>query len=370
MPSDIIKKFKEHKLTNTFILYVDEECSNEESEVVCNSRCMHCYHRFSSRKMKSLDAMKSEIDTMIERGADHVQITGGEPTIHKNFLELIRYVKSKKVMCSVITNGFLLANSSFVDRLKEDIDYFLMSIHGGNEETWGKITNVKHAWQKTVNALDNLKGNDIEVHVNFTVMKPNYKQIPMLVEFLASYSNVKRFNMITFNPWCSFQSNEGETAASKLIVSYDDMMEYIEKGANIALNSDIDIALRYFPFCKTPEKLRKYNFNYVTSIFDMNEWNREYWMPEEFDNIERLYEISEKFKIEGSIQQRLQHVFSKTFFGFKSHFKKLPQCKKCSHLFICDMPHNEQVEYFPDQKFEAQSGKIIRDASYYFNKSD
>lgn len=370
MSSDIIKRFKEHKLTDTFILYVDEECEENESEVVCNSTCMHCYHRFSSRRMKTLESMKAEVDTMIERGANHVQITGGEPTLHSDFIELINYIKSKDVMCSSITNGFLLANELFVEKIKGNIDYFLMSIHGGNDETWSKITNVKNAWKKTVQALDNLTNSGIEVHVNFTVMKPNYKQIPELVEFLSGYSNVKRFNMITFNPWCSFQSDEGEKAAKSLIVSYDDMMEYIQKGVKIAFDSNIDIALRYFPFCKTPENLRKYNFNYVTSIFDMNEWNREYWMPDEFDNVKRLYEIAEKFRIEGSIQQRLQHVFSKTFYGFKSHFKKIQECKKCSHLFICDMPHIEQVEYFPGQKFESLKGPIIRDASFYLKSEN
>jgi len=93
----------------------------------------NCYYRFSNQRMKTLNEMKAEVDRMVSLGANHVQITGAEPTIHKDIIELITYIKSKKVLCSVITNGYLISIPSVAEKYKGLVDYFLMSIHGINK---------------------------------------------------------------------------------------------------------------------------------------------------------------------------------------------------------------------------------------------
>ncbi|MFH1641599.1 MAG: radical SAM protein [Nanoarchaeota archaeon] len=367
MTSKIIQEFNERKITNTAIIYVDKECHEQEKEPVCNINCLHCYYRFASRRMKTLNELVIEINKNILRGADHIQITGGEPTLHKGFHELIAYIKKLNVMCSVITNGHLLSVESFAKKAAPFVDYFLISFHAGTKTTLNKICQNDNAWGKVLLALDNLEQLKIEVHVNYTVMELNYKEIPTLVDILSTKSNVKRLCMICFNPWESVQKDR--EVIKTLIVSYDKMMPYIEEAASNALSKDMDVAIRYFPFCKVSKWLRPYNFNYSALIFDKNEWNYEMWFNKRFKkNVNVLYDIADKLNLEGTLQQRLLHAFGRFSNGFRNNFMELPQCRQCSHYYICDMPHKEQVIFFPGMEFKNLSGKKIKGAGYYFNK--
>ena len=146
------------------------------------------------------------------------------------------------------------------------------------------------------------------------------------------------------------------------------MMPHIKDASNLAIKNNIDIAVRYFPYCKLPEFLRKRNFNYITDMFDKNEWNREYWFPKAFKkHLPKLKEIKDKLKLEGPEEQQIHHAFCRTYKEFRMHFCLHSSCKNCSHKYICDMPHKEQVDFFPEQEFKTIEGPIIKNTRYYFN---
>jgi sulfatase maturation enzyme AslB (radical SAM superfamily) len=380
--SSIINKIKEYNVTNTFILYVDEESDVANSELVCNQKCLHCYYRYSNQKFKTYEKIIQEIDNAISKGADHIQITGGEPTIYPHFFDVLKHIKNsekkdkknannkdgKRIFCSVITNTIKLSNMDFVKKCKEYVDYFLCSCHAGKEETMNAITQNKNLWNSIFIAFENMEKENIEFHINFTIMKPNYKEIKILVEKLIKYKMFKRINVITFNPWESLEKFTESEDIGSLIVSYDEMMPYLDSGLKFAKDNNIEVAVRYFPFCKIPEWLYKYNFNYTTEIVDFNEWNFEMWMPKEFnDLLPECYKISEKLKLPGTLQQRLLHAFSLSFFGFRREFVVVSECKKCKLRFICNQPHKDYVTKFPDIKFSPLEGDYVLDLRYYIN---
>lgn len=366
--SRIIEEFNKRELTSTFVLFIDKECSKDEKVPVCNMNCMHCYYRFADRRMKDFEELKKEIDWAIEKGADHIQITGGEPTIHPEFINLLEYIKNKEVLCSFITNGYLLSDIEFVKRISNYADYVLLSFHAGTEKTMNVVYGHTLAWKKSLKTLKNLESEKVETHINFTAMKPNYLELPELFKIIKKHKNITRLCIICFNAFCSFKSEEGQQAMPDLSVSYENLMKEITPVAENCINNNIDIAIRFFPYCKVPKHLRKYVFNFITDIFDKNEWDRELWYPKAFKkNKEKLDLISKKIQIAGTEKQKLQHVFCRFYKGFRMHFDYLKECKDCSHNLICDMPHKEQVRLFPEMKFKPFKGEIIKDASYYFN---
>lgn len=363
MPS-VLSEINKWNFSNTFILYTTKDCKENEKEVVCNTSCIHCYYKFANKKNKTYEEMKKEILNMIRKGANHVQITGGEPTIHPDIIKICKFIKEQNLLCSIITNGLMLASETFTNKLSKHIDYFLISFHGGTEKTINKIFQNNTAWNKLNKAIDNLILEKKEIHINYTIMKPNFKELEIAINHLKN--KIKRINVITFNPWASLET-ENLDIAKELMVSYDEISSIINKSYKICKDKKIGFALRYFPFCKLEKNLRKYNFNYTTSIFDLNEWNREMWIPNKFNNLSNLFQISEKLKLEGDFQQRIHHAFCRFYKGFRMHFKEIDACKNCSHILICDQIHREQLKLFKKQKFNPIKGKIIRNAKYYLN---
>ena len=42
------------------------------------------------------------------RKVDTITILGGEPTLHPNLYDIIKYIKSREIICQLLTNGFLI----------------------------------------------------------------------------------------------------------------------------------------------------------------------------------------------------------------------------------------------------------------------
>ena len=90
----------------------------------CNLTCPTCYAGSSPTygRHRSLDEIKKMLDTIIEHEhePDVVQISGGEPTIHPQFWEILDYAKTLPIRHLMLnTNGIEIAKDiAFAEKLK------------------------------------------------------------------------------------------------------------------------------------------------------------------------------------------------------------------------------------------------------------
>ena len=131
-PSDLPKKFNtkvEHGCPYDCGLCTDHEQHSCVSIIEitdrCNLTCPTCYAGSSPYygRHRTLDEVKTMFDIVVENEGepDIVQISGGEPTIHPNFFEILDYAKTLPIRHIMInTNGIKIANDdSFTERLNE-----------------------------------------------------------------------------------------------------------------------------------------------------------------------------------------------------------------------------------------------------------
>ena len=78
----------------------------------CNIQCFYCRHEGQSCNGAdmSLDTIRSIIRDMVSLGIRHVKITGGEPLLRSDIVEIVRDIKSypQIIDLSMTTNGLLL----------------------------------------------------------------------------------------------------------------------------------------------------------------------------------------------------------------------------------------------------------------------
>ncbi len=84
--------------------------------------CLHnCFHCYTDKKKKdiSLDEIKSVIDQLAEHKTHAIDFLGeGEPTLDKDFFEIIEYASEKGIIPVVFTDAATkLSNKKFVKRL-------------------------------------------------------------------------------------------------------------------------------------------------------------------------------------------------------------------------------------------------------------
>ena len=95
----------------------------------CNLRCPVCYAASGPERLthRSLTLIEKMLDAIVrnEEKPDVVQISGGEPTLHPQFFEIVALAKARPIRHLMVnTNGTRLAqDEEFVKRLSEIEDF-------------------------------------------------------------------------------------------------------------------------------------------------------------------------------------------------------------------------------------------------------
>ena len=100
----------------------------------CNLRCPVCYAESGPERQqfRTLDQIEKMLDAVVrnEGHPDVVQLSGGEPTVHPDFFEIVEMAKARPIRHLMVnTNGVRIAQEKdFVKRLsevKEDFEVYL-----------------------------------------------------------------------------------------------------------------------------------------------------------------------------------------------------------------------------------------------------
>jgi AdoMet-dependent heme synthase len=156
----------------------------------CNLKCIHCRADASPDKKegKLIEGKNARklIDELSELGCPTLALTGGEPLLRKDLIEIIKYANSKNIKTRIQSNGLLLTEA-MADKLKgAGILSYGIGLDGANEQINDNIRNKKGALKKAIWAIKILKERDIKVHVEFTVTKLNINELKGTLDLLES----------------------------------------------------------------------------------------------------------------------------------------------------------------------------------------
>jgi MoaA/NifB/PqqE/SkfB family radical SAM enzyme len=94
----------------------------------CNLACVYCNEFDKHSAPVALATMRERIDHLARLGTANIEISGGEPLLHPDLDELIRYIRGSGALAGLITNGYLL-NEKRVQNLNDaGLDHLQISI--------------------------------------------------------------------------------------------------------------------------------------------------------------------------------------------------------------------------------------------------
>lgn len=131
----------------------------------CNLRCRHCsaYKFDKMREGKeelSLEQIKSIVDQVKELGGYIVCLVGGEPSLRKDLVDIVKYIRLRKMAAIIITNGTVL-NEEGIKKLKgAGLFGALVSLNGVGG-AHDDFVGSKNAYTKAMNTLQTFKKHRI-----------------------------------------------------------------------------------------------------------------------------------------------------------------------------------------------------------------
>jgi len=172
----------------------------------CNMECRVCFADSGGTHDIPLDDVKQMIDLYVKcEGAPEVlQISGGEPTLHNDILEILEYAGQKGILYPMLnTNGIRLANRDFALKVSQTIrnedtalgtPLIYLQFDGLDDEIYNEIRG-RPLLEKKMKALENCREFELNVILVPTIVKGvNDHQIGRIIEMALNDGNIKGVN--------------------------------------------------------------------------------------------------------------------------------------------------------------------------------
>jgi len=188
-----------------------------------------------------------------------IYLSGGEPTLHPHFLEILKYINQKfpKLKIMLLTNGrtFYYEKFSKIFTSIKNLS-IAVSFHGHNSKTHDSITRMPGSFNQVCQGLKNILKNrrsGQEVEVRVVITGKNYKSLGDILALLEKkFPSIDRIVIV-------FLEIEGHAVRNlKAVgVTYDKFNPILEKNRKMIISSE-KVRLYHFPLCKVPFGLWPY----------------------------------------------------------------------------------------------------------------
>lgn len=181
-------------------------CGNFELTPRCNLRCRMCYIRLTPEQMAPIGRERTAEEWLRlgrearDAGMTFLLITGGEPTLRRDFARIYEGLTGLGLSISINTNGTLLtpALRELWHRLPPA--QVNITLYGVCREDYASLCGDPGAFDAVVDALDWLRSEGILVHLNATMTPANRDNWLELENFAKNHSLELRMTTYCFPP--------------------------------------------------------------------------------------------------------------------------------------------------------------------------
>ena len=150
----------------------------------CPERCSFCSEDHRMSAYKAYPVTWARVATVLRqqasRGVKNVHFTGGEPTIHPQFVEVLALAKKLGMRTSIGTIGTMIARRDFAERAMPFLDEALFSLHGPRAEIHDAVAGRAGSFEQVCTAITNARAlrPGFHAYVNTVVTRENVEALP------------------------------------------------------------------------------------------------------------------------------------------------------------------------------------------------
>jgi len=188
----------------------------------CNNFCRFCVQGDKRQLLaaKPAAALRRLLEDGRREGANALVVTGGEPALHKDILEIVRAARALGYsLIQIQSNGraFLLRGLLQAPHRRGRPNEFGPSLHGPGARIHDWLTGAPGAFVQTVAGIKTLKKLGQRVITNSVITKANYRELPDLARLLVALG-VEQFQLAFMHLSGRAGENKSWLAARKSVI--------------------------------------------------------------------------------------------------------------------------------------------------------
>lgn len=223
----------------------------------CNCSCFFCASDDTniSRNKNEFDFAEAKKFLLSSPDKKDLVISGGEPTIHKDFIKIVRFAKQYYSHIGLMTNGIKFADMDFLqETIDAGIDRISIPFYSSDEHVHNYLVGNSHAFEEITQGMNNINAllvnKDIYVQIKLLLAKFTYKTNPFTLDYInKNYPNIKHISLSGFHI-----SNKALQHSEQCVINFNESRSYNDMVIQKLIEYNYKYQVCEIPLCAFSEE--------------------------------------------------------------------------------------------------------------------
>ena len=176
----------------------------------CPFQCLHCSNGTKQFNQQiDFDLFKYIFDSLLlDNKLEIIEFGGGEPFVHKRFLDIVQYASKVTSNIIIYTSGCLglierkgYVTESCARNLKRTgVTQVNLTIHSHLPQVHNYISQLANGLERVLQSIKNLNGQKINICIHIVVTQLNYTSLKETMQLYNNIFNIYQFRLLRFVP--------------------------------------------------------------------------------------------------------------------------------------------------------------------------
>lgn len=158
----------------------------------CLNNCVHCSSNsfYNSKSKLEIKIIEEVIDDIVELGAKRLCLSGGEPFLHTDIIDIVRYAVQKGLKLDIYSSGVIgkrgqeeaIGDKMLLECKKAGLNRIMFNLQAAHPETYDLIMGTTNNFPLVLESIKRAKKYNIETEIHFVPMRQNFNEIKCVIE--------------------------------------------------------------------------------------------------------------------------------------------------------------------------------------------
>lgn len=154
----------------------------------CNYRCIYCRNGdMMPFGDMDYDVLVKLLNECKSNNIFSISLSGGEPTLHKRFYDIVRYVGPMEIPWSLTTNGYNIDKQLAECLSKNNVQSIFITLTGFSDRTEEEYKGVSNCFSRVMNAIKICLASNLPITLGYLLTHRNLSEFTHFVHFCQMY---------------------------------------------------------------------------------------------------------------------------------------------------------------------------------------